>query len=95
MHNFAGVVLIRVRSFRQYQKQNEVRSCCNALSDINSRCCEPRSKSSENVREELKVDYAAGRMFDCRINDGGSLKEWKNIVLQMKCELQSSVKKES
>jgi hypothetical protein len=54
------------------------------LSDINSRCCGARSKSIENVREELRVDDITGRMLDCRINDGGSLRGWKNIVLQKK-----------
>jgi hypothetical protein len=65
------------------------------LFDNSSGCCGPRSKSSENVKEELGVDDIARRMLDCRINYGGSLKGWKNIVIQSKFELRSSVKKES
>jgi hypothetical protein len=54
------------------------------LSDIKSRCCGARSKSSENVGEVLRVGDVAGRMLDSIINDGGILKGWKNIVLQKK-----------
>jgi hypothetical protein len=46
------------------------------LAEINSNGCRLRSKSSENVREELRVDDIEGEMLrlQSRLNDGSNLK---------------------